>query len=84
MSERRKARGGEPSGWDSLRRAHTDGAGNHRPAYLIRTEIVDALNRQQFRKLDACPVDAAFDRTDRAPANLSSFLAGEARGSHED
>ena len=42
----RKARGGEPSGWDSLRRAHTDGAGNHRPAYLIRTEIVDALNRQ--------------------------------------
>jgi hypothetical protein len=50
-SSKSKPRGGEPSGWDSLRRAYTDGAGDHRSAYLIRTEIVDALNRQQFRKL---------------------------------
>ena len=64
--------------------AHTDGADDRRAARLIRAEIVDVLNRQQFRKCDTCAVDAAFDRADGAAADFSSLLVGEARGADED
>jgi hypothetical protein len=67
-----------------LRRAHTDGAGDRRAARSSRAEIVDVLNRQQFRKCDACAVDAAFDRANGAAADFISLFVGEARGADED
>jgi len=42
------------------------------------------LNRQQFRKCDACAVDAAFDRASGTAADFSSLFVGEARGADED
>src|ERR687883_529244 len=51
-------------------RSHLIVAGEHRAGRKIRTEILHAFDRQQFREPAARAIDAALDRTNRAAANL--------------
>jgi hypothetical protein len=43
-------------------------------------EVTRSVDRHEPGKLDACSIDAALDRSDRAPADLRCLLVGKSRG----
>src|SRR6266699_4168372 len=56
----------------------------HRAHGLIGSEVIDAFDRQQLRQPSSRAIDAAFDRSDRAAADLRRLLIGKARSSNQD
>jgi len=51
---------------------------------IIRTEVVRPVDGEALRQPDARTIDPALDRSNRAIANGSGLLIGEARGSDQN
>src|SRR6516165_5242888 len=75
------AAGVAPLHWITNRRER---AGVYRAARPIGPEVRVVLNRQQLCELDPRAVDPAFDRADRAAADLCSLLIGKSGGAYQD
>src|SRR5436309_3414246 len=65
------------------RRSAAAGGGQDRAGRLIGTEVVGALDREQFGEPGARAVDAALDGADRAIADGGCLLVGETRRAHQ-
>src|SRR5665647_100654 len=59
-------------------------ARQHRPGLLVGTEIIDAVDRQQFGEPGARAVDARLDSADGAAADVGGFFVGKSGGADQN